>query len=379
MTRPVVLVSGMVSGVPGQAGASWSVIQWVLGLRQLGYRAVLVEELAAGSGDVPLAATCNARYFLELVRWFGLEGDACLTRPASGEVVGMTPAALTATARKADCLLNLSGTLKDPRLLEAPAVRVYVDVDPGFTQLWELEGHDLGLEHHNRFVTLGLALGDTECPVATGGRRWIRTLPPVALSWWPPAEGAPELPFTTVVNWRGYGSVTCGGTFYGQKVHSFRNLYALPAVTGEDFCVASAISCEEAADLAGLARGGWQLVDPAAAAGTPQAYRAFVQRSAAELNVAKSGYVRTRCGWFSDRSACYLASGRPVVAQDTGLGEAVPSGEGLLLFSDLDSAAEAVAEVNRDYARQRKAARAFAENLLDARRVTGAVLEQVLA
>jgi glycosyltransferase involved in cell wall biosynthesis len=376
-----VMVSGMVAGVPGQAGASWSVLQWVLGLKELGHRVVLVEEVSPEKlvpAGAPLEESGNARYFHELVSEFGIEGDSSLLAGGTTSTAGLPYEAVLRMARECDCLLNTSGTLKDPRILGAIPKRAYLDVDPAFTQLWDLQGHDLGLEGHDRFVTLGLSIGDAACPVPTGGRKWIPTLPPVVLSRWPAAAQPPERPFTTVVNWRGYGSVEHAGSFYGQKVHSFRRFFALPAATGERFELACAISPEETDDVAALDRYGWRLVDPSHVAGTAGDYRNFVSESAAELNVAKKGYVESRCGWFSDRSACYLASGRPVVAQDTGLPDSVASGDGFLTFGTLDEAAQAVAEVRQSYGHHRRAAREFAEQHLDSRSVIPRVLEEVL-
>jgi hypothetical protein len=126
-----------------------------------------------------------------------------------------------------------------------------------------------------------------------------------------------------------------------------------------------------------LERHGWDLLDPAAVAGTPDDYRAFVRGSRAELGIAKSGYVTSHCGWFSDRSACYLASGRPVVAQETGFGEVLPCGEGLLSYSTTDGAREAIERVRLDYATHARAARALAEESFDSAKVLPALLDRI--
>jgi hypothetical protein len=377
-----VMVAGMVAGTPGQPGASWSVLQWVLGLRELGHRVILVEEMPPEKllpGGAPREESENARYFVDLAR--GLEIEDCWSLLVSGstQTAGLSYESVRQQAARCDCLLNISGTLKDPRVLGEIPRRAYVDVDPGFTQLWDLEGHDLGLERHDRFITLGLSIGIPGCPVPTESRDWIRTLPPVVLSQWPAAERPPERPFTTVVNWRGYGSIEHEGVFYGQKVHSFRRFFPLPTVTGEEFQLACAISPEETADLASLSRHGWKLVDPSTVAGTAGSYRSFVSGSAAELNVAKSGYVTSQCGWFSDRSACYLASGRPVIAQDTGLPDSIPHGEGFLTFETLEEAARAVEEVRDGFSRHCKAARMFAEEHLDSAKVLTGMLNEVMS
>jgi hypothetical protein len=367
-----VLVSGMVAGDPHQGGATWAVLQWVLGLRALGHDAWLVEPVDRLDGEV-------VRYFEGVVAAAGLEGRAALLVRGTRETAGTPYEALAAAAAGADLLLNVSGMLRDEALLAGPAVRAYLDLDPAFVQLWHaVEGIDMGLDAHERFVTVGLNLGGPGCDVPTCDREWITTPPPVVLEQWPAAPGAPEGAWTTIGNWRGYGSVTWKGVQYGQKAHSVRALADLPARTTEPVLAAFAIHPGETPDLALLARHGWALADPRAVAGTPAAYRAFLGASRGELGIAKHGYVASRCGWFSDRSACYLASGRPVVAQETGFSAHLPCGEGLLAFADAEGAAAAMEEVALDPARHGRAARALAEAHLDARRVLPRLLERVL-
>jgi len=192
------------------------------------------------------------------------------------------------------------------------------------------------------------------------------------------AARAPERQaWTTVGNWRGYGSVTHDGVRYGQKAHSMRELFDLPSRTTERLELALAIHPDEKPDLAALAAHGWRLLDPAEVAGTPEQYAQFVRGSKGEFGVAKSGYVASNCGWFSDRSACYLASGRPVVAQDTGWGNWLATGDGVLPFRTAAEAAAAMDAVARDYARHSRAARATAERYFDSDKVLPALLDAV--
>src|SRR5262249_3533723 len=170
----------------------------------------------------------------------------------------------------------------------------------------------------------------------TCGRNWIPTLQPVVPSEWPAAPGRPGGAWTTVGNWRGYGSIEHDGVKYGQKAHSFRRIADLPSRTRARLQPGFSIHQDEIHDLAALAAGNWDVVNPAIVAGTPDAYRRFIRASKGEFGIAKSGYVVSRCGWFSDRSACYLASGRPVIAEDTGFGRLLPTGEGLLSFSTVE-------------------------------------------
>jgi hypothetical protein len=356
-----IAVSGMLAGVPGQGGASWAVLQYVLGLRRLGHDVVFVEPVGRLGG-------ATERYFRRVTDAYGLQA-AALVDTRTGATAGLSRRALLARLQGADLLLNLSGLLADEELLAAVALRAYVDVDPGFTQLWAAEGIDLGLDRHDRFVTIGTEIGRDGCPVPTGGRRWIPTVQPIVLDHWPVADAVVHDAATTVGHWRSYGSLEYGGVHYGQKAHAVRALLDLPACTDTPVAPALAIHPGDHADRTALRRHGWRLLDPAAVAATPADYRAFVQGSWGELGLAKSGYVAAACGWFSDRSICYIASGRPVVAQDTGFGAWLQNGEGVLAFRTVAEAAAALDAVRADYAHHRRAARGLAEEHFDSDRV----------
>jgi hypothetical protein len=373
--RLKILLSGMVAGDPGQGGATWAVLQYLAGLRELGHEVVLVEPVAA-EALVPGGAVVS--YFDSLPLPKG--GAALMAVGGEGapgpETVGIDYRDLVAFAREADLLLNISGLLRDERLLEPIATRAFLDLDPGFNQVWEATDAAMGFALHTHFVTVGGLVGSEGCPIPTLGREWIPTLPPVALPHWPaqpPTDGA----FTTVGHWRSYGSIEYGGVHYGQRAHSLRRLIDLPRRSGARIELALGIHPDEGQDLRALREKGWILIDPDRVAGTPEAFAAFVGGSRAELSVAKSGYVDSRSGWFSDRSAAYLASGRPVVAQDTGFGVSLPTGEGLVAFSDSAGAVEAIAAVEGEYGRHAAAARELAVEYLDARRVLGRLLEQL--
>jgi hypothetical protein len=268
--------------------------------------------------------------------------------------------------------------LTDEELTEHIPLRIYLDLDPAFTQLWHAtQGIDMRFAGHNRFVTVGQAIGRPYCDVPTCGLEWIPTLQPVVLEYWPAAGRITRNALTTVANWRGYGSIEHEGVFYGQKAHSLRELVTLPTLTEERFELALAIHPEEVKDLAALRSNGWHLIDPARVARTPTSYWRFVQGSKAEFGIAKSGYVASRCGWFSDRSACYLASGRPVIAQETGFSRFLPTGAGLFAFETTEEVLAGIETINGDYERHSRAARAVAEEHFDSDKVLGRLLWRV--
>jgi hypothetical protein len=367
-----ILLSGMVAGDPGQGGATWAVMQYFTGLEAAGHDVRLVEPVAPGS---LATAGPTASYFGSLTM---LRDRAALLESGGEATLGLGYRDLLAFSAEADLLLNISGMLRDERLVDPIPVRAFLDLDPGFNQVWHAQGVDMGVDRHTHFVSVGSRIGKPDCPIPTLGREWIPTLPPVSLDDWPAVSARPTRDaWTSVGHWRSYGSLDHGGIHYGQRAHSLRALIDLPRRADANFQLALGIHPDETDDLAALAANGWDLLDPRSVAGSPADYARFVRGSRAELGAAKSGYVGTRSGWFSDRSACYLASGRPVVAQDTGFDALLPVGRGLLAFDDVDGAAAAIEAVESNFKAHCRAARELAEEHLDAGRVLPRLLERL--
>jgi hypothetical protein len=368
--RTRIVVSGMIAGEPGQGGAAWAVLQYVLGLRRLGHQVTFVEPVAMAAPDGP-----SARYLAAVAEQFGFANEATLVGP-DGHSAPMPGERLARRLRDADLLLNVSGMLTLPEL-EAIPIRAYLDLDPFFNQAWHQQGADMRFGNHTHFATVAAAIGEPTCGVPTLGFDWIRTLPPVVLAEWPPSVERPDFGFTTVGHWRSYGPIEHGGERYGMRAHSLRALIDLPSRCRGEFELALGIDPGDRDDLLSLERHGWRVLDPATVASTPARYAGLIRASTAEIGIAKEGYVRSRSGWFSDRSAAYLASGRPVVAQDTGFGRSLPTGAGLLAISDVESAAAAVDEVLSRPAMHAAAARGIAEEILDSDRVLTALLDRL--
>ena len=386
MTAPgEVVIAGSIAQKPRHAGHTWQFLQYLLGFRALGWRVLFLDRLEAGmcvdAEGRPAAPedSHNAAYLAGLMESVGLEADWSVAL-GDGRHLGLPRERVLERLGGADLLINVMGFLTDEELLGAARRRVFLDTDPGFGQMWSALGLADIFAGHDDHVTIGERIGRPDCAIPTCGLDWITTPQPVALDAWPVAPDPPTRPFTTVASWRGaYGPIDFEGHRYGLRVHEFRRFAELPRRTGEAFELALAIDPGETDDLALLRGGGWTLADPLEVASTPEGYREYVQQSCAELMIAKGIYVDARSGWFSERSLCYLASGRPVVAQDTGLADVMPVGEGCLTFSTLDEAAAAVAEVRSDYARHARAARELAESRFDASLVLGKLLDALAA
>jgi hypothetical protein len=378
-TSLTILMGGMISSVPYQGGWTWVILQYLLGLKQLGHEVYFVEllpRLALSPAGASLFDSANAAYFRHVVSEFGLERNCTLMLADTHESAGLTYAELQALARRTTVLLNVSGGFVDEALTEHIPIRIYLDLDPGFTQFWHLQQIDMHFSGSTHFATVGLAMGGDACDVPACGMAWIPTRQPVVLECWPPSNGIAHDALTSVANWRGYGSIEHDGVFYGQKAHSLRKFIRLPKRTPEQFMLALAIHPDEGADLAALESNGWRIVNPARVTATPSLYRQFIQGSKAEFGIAKSGYVASNCGWFSDRSACYLASGRPVIAQETGFSTFIPTGEGLFAFQTEDDVLAAIEALRSDYARHSRAARDLAVEYFDSGKVLGELLEK---
>jgi hypothetical protein len=382
--RKTIVVGGAIVGKPFHGGHTWVFLQYLLGFRQLGWHVLFIDHLdpaqcsdAAGEPCAP-AISRQGRFVQDVMDRYGLEESYCVLIGDGRETLGMARAEVIARVRHSALLLNVMGFLRDGEILAAAPRRVFLDIDPGFGQMWkELDMADV-FAGHDDFVTIGENIGRLGCPVPTCGLNWVSTPQPVVLDHWPATSPPSEGPLTSVASWRGaYGPVEYLGTVYCLRVHEFRKFAGLPRRCHFRCRLALDIHPSETKDLALLAEHGWELADPRRVAGDPCAYQAFIRESAAEFMVAKGMYVQTGCGWLSDRSLCYLATGRPVLAQDTGLSGLYPTGRGLITFTTPDEAVAAAEELRRDYLRHAQAARALVEEYFDSDRVLGRLLDRL--
>ena len=367
-----VVVAGALGNKPGQSGEAWVKLSWVRGLKSLGIDTWFIEQLAPS-----VDRTAAAAWFRSITKRFGLHGKAVLLDETANVLVGPSLEQVIDVASES-ALVNISGHLTLPTLFSAFRRRVMVDIDPGFTQFW----HDAGLAGahvvgHDVYFTIGELIGTSGCPVPTAGIEWLSVRQPVVLEDWPIVNIGEFGRFTTIASWRGpFGPVDHGGRTYGLKVHEFRKFIDLPSQSDERFEIALDIDPADVRDRNTLLSHGWGIVDPRIVAADPEAFRSYVQGSRAEFSVAQGIYVETRCGWFSDRTTRYLASGRPALVQDTGFSQTLPVGDGLVVFTTLKQAVAAAADIAARYPMHSEAAQHIAEEHFDARRVLARFCEQ---
>lgn len=365
-----IVVAGALANKHRHGGSAWVRMSWAEALRALGFEVLFVEQLAAcdcvdaAGRPVDFAESANAATFRAVTRAFGFAGRSALVCPDDGRVVGIERDDLLERLGEAELLVNISGHLRWRPALERLPRRVFVDLDPGYTQIWHASGGDAaGLEGHELHFTVGANVGTATCDLPTGGIRWRPIRQPVVLDRWLPSDGECDDfgGFTTVASWRGaYGRPVWEGRSYGLKAHEFRRFASLPQRTGLPFALALDIHPADEHDADRLRVAGWTLLDPSLA-GDIEGFRRFVRTSGAEFSAAQGVYVETRSGWFSDRTVRYLASGRPALVQDTGFSEHLPVGEGLLSFSTLEEARDGAQAIVADYEHHRTAARRLAE------------------
>lgn len=377
------IVAGVVANRHLNGGAAWTRLNWALGMKKLGFSVFFLEQIAQQScldeSGLPadFESCVNRDYFRRIMQEFGLAGSSALILENGLEVDGLSRQDLDRLIGDADLLINISGHLKygSPG---ASCRRIYVDLDPGYTQCWRQAGLlDKSFEAHDLFFTIGENIGRPGCPIPAASVDWQATRQPVVLEEWPvSAQGDPNR-LTTVAAWRdSYGPLECGGRTMGTKVQEFRKYLRLPERVVQQCEIALAIDPEDQADLDRLQRCGWSIRAPGETVPDPGSFRQYVQQSGGEFSVAKQAYVASNSGWFSDRTVRYLASGKPALVQDTGFSENYPVGEGLLAFSSLDEAVAGAASIARDYERHCQAARRLAEDRFDSDKVLGDLVER---
>jgi hypothetical protein len=380
--RTRIIVLGYIIRGP-YGGLAWHHLQYTMGFASLGHDVYFFED----SDDYP--ACCDPitgsigtdpfyglQFATDVFKSVGLGDKWAYYDAHSSNWYGPLRADALQIAATADLLLNVSGSNPIRSWVENVPIRVFVDTDPAFTQIRHLtdpSAKDLALKH-TAFFTFGENMFEQDCSIPNDGFQWQATRQPICLNAWTVTPGASTGRFTTVMQWDSYASRQYAGKRYGMKSASFSPFLELPKQTSATLELALG---SETAPRDDLRRMGWYIVDPTVVVRDIWAYQQYISSSSAEFAVAKHGYVSSRSGWFSERSAAYLASGRPVVTQETGFSRWLKAGAGVLAFSTPEEALNGIEEVCSHYELQSHVAREIAEEYFDARKVLRKLLHDV--
>jgi len=379
----VCIGSAFVAQYPRGGRVFWIPVQYLRGLRELGHDPWWLEVLWT-RGDREFDRRC-IDVFWQQARAFDVADRTVLLYlpdsarddpPGRVEVLGMAEAELAARRRDA-LLLNLANSLT-PALRAGFARSVLFDVDPGTFQLWAREW-DMGVGSHDAYLTIGMNLGAADSPIPLDGVPWARVWPTVHLGSWPlQSAPAPGARYTTVTQWwNNHYAFLDGETYDCNKRSGFLPLLPLPRRAGVPLEIAANLHADETEDRGLLAQHGWRLVDPETVAGSAAEFQSYVQASRGEVSATKPAYVKARAGWISDRTICYLASGRPCVVEATGAEAHLPESAGLRFFRSLDEAVDALRAVEADHLAAARAARGLAEDVFATRVVLPGLLAAV--
>jgi hypothetical protein len=378
----IVFLGYMVRGPLG--GLSWHYLHYLLGLLDLGHDVFYMEDsddyvscYDPRLQEMTTDPSYGLRYLRQAFTRLGL-GDAFAYYDAhTGIWHGRTRDEAHELLRSADLLIDLSGVNPMRPWFEHIPVRVLIDTDPVFTQIRNLTdpAKRAQTDRHTAWFTFGESIGSSASTVPDDGIPWRPTRQPIHLRSWPMCEPAPGRTYTTVMQWESYPALEFGGERYGLKKESFQEFLDMPARVPVRMQLA--LGGNDPRPM--LKANGWSVVNPLRVTRNPWTFQHYLWSSRGEWTVAKQAYVQTSSGWFSERSANYLASGRPVVTQETGFSQYIPTGDGLFSFSTMDEAVAAIETIESDYERHRAAAREIAVEFFDATKVLSALLDAVYA
>jgi len=359
---------------------SWT-LQWLAGFKRLGHDVYFFEKSAWGNSCYDPSrnrmtddCTYGTRALNNFLGDYGLAGNWCYVDHRS-RYHGLSARRAREVFETADLFLDIGG--HNDWFAEAPGkgLRVYVDGEPGYYQMDMVRSIAEGepQSHYDYFYSVGQNIGTPRSTAPAAGQLWRHVFYPVLPDLFPVRPAPADAPFTTVMSWEN-NPIEFEGVSFGQKPMEFPKFLDLPRRTSMPLELA--VGGTEVPEKE-LRSHGWRLTDAGEVTLTFDAWRDYIRNSRGEFSVCKNIYVATNSGWFSDRSACYLASGRPVVMQDTGFSDHLPCGKGLFAVSTVDEAAAALEEVTHDYARHSRAARAVALEFLDSRKVLSRFLREL--
>jgi hypothetical protein len=387
MKRKRIVVMGFMGSMP-IAGVIWQHLHYIVGLQRLGHEVYYIEDSARLPYNPETFEVNNefdyaARLFERLAREFGFQNRwAFCARYLKGHpTAGQPLKKIRRLYREADAILNICGAQElNDDLLQSDRI-LYIESDPGVEQIrvdQDVKSTISYLSRHRALFTFGENVGTKTFPVPTHGLKWLPTRQPVVTDFWKTNRSPPRAAvLTSVANWStsGLKDITWRGRKYlWSKSREFLRFISAPRKCGEIFELATNI--KDAKTRARFLRNGWRLRSPLQLSVDYWLYRDYVCRSKGEFTVAKDQYVRLNTGWFSDRSACYLAAGRPVIIQQSGFTQHYGNGGGLFAFASINEIVEAVKAINADYTKQSRAAQTVAREIFEAETVLKSLLDR---
>lgn len=379
-----ILLRGTIASKPNNGGQSMIALQYMRGLQRLGFDVLLMEDVVSESCSDQQGNPCSFidsiqyAYFVRIMKAFSSGQRSSLLCDHGQQYWGVPLNDVLRFAYDADALIIIGGGFPAlPEILSAVKKTIYVDQDPVYTQLWNaVYGADIGLSNADVLFTVGLNIGTDTCPIPTCGKIWNPLMPVIDLEFWPfVAPLVPVQKITTIASWHGFAPLEYQGEWYEHKAVEFKRFIRLPTKIRRPVEVALSIH-ESEEDLKLLRSYGWRIVDPQHHTADPWNYRDYIAQSWAELGIFANAYVKARSGWFSDRSAAYLACGKPVLAQDTGLARHLPLGTGLIPFNTEEELIAAIDDLDSRYEEHCFAARRLAEEHFCAEKVLRKLLAQ---
>ncbi|MFN2502257.1 MAG: hypothetical protein ABR530_09615 [Pyrinomonadaceae bacterium] len=384
MSKDKIIVFGILFWYP-LAGVTYQFLHYLIGLRRLGYDVYYVEDSGRWIYDPKLNdlspdASNNIAAVAPILEAHGFAGKwAFRGHYPEGSCYGMTESQILQLYKDANAFLNVTGAqeLRDEHM--AIPRRIYVESDPFAVQAKAANGDESTinmLDAHDTLFTFGENLGQTDCTVPVGNYTWHPTRQPVVMDLWQNTLGSGRTPYNTITTWHNKGkNITYDGdVYYWTKDREFEKFLDLPLKRPEaNFELAT---CVDDGTLKRLGENGWKQVSSIVVSENVDSYRSYIQSARAEFTVARDQYVRPHTGWFSDRSACYLAAGRPVITQETGFSKFLPSGKGLFGFENMDDILAAIDEIESDYSGNCDAAREIAGEYFETSKVVGSMMER---
>lgn len=379
MSGKIVVSAGIAAQPFAGAGNAWNTLNWILGFRELGWDVWMIENLPSEScvdlawNKVTPAQSANVAHWNDIVRQYGMEDRATLLIDEKAPAIDV----LRDFAAEADLFLNCSGHFRSSAVQFPRAIKIYQDGDPAFTQIWvECYACDMNFAAHDRFITVGTRFNTPQRFAPDCGIEWIPTFPPVVLKHWPLSPQERFDRFTSISNWEGYKNVEWREQWFTGKREEYEKLVDFPNSVAAPIELAMHVHYHEE-ELIPYRAGGWTFTEARPVCATMESYAAYIAGSSAEFSVAKGGYVLSRGGWFSDRSVCYAAMGKPIVVQDTGVGDLLPRGAGFHPWSTPAEARAACEHVMENFESEQRAARALAEEYFDSVKVFTRLLNRL--